>query len=122
VHDQEAEPAAFFTPAAAVPLMHRALVFAWHLARSESAGARLLLGMSAGCVERLGACTVNRVTHLAETRAHWLRPRWSQSPGVWRDLLTAALAGETQALQRMRLRGLSLLAAEAWRGELPTSR
>ena len=106
------EPAPFFTVSAAVPVMRQVLVYAWHLAHAEGAAARLLLGMSADCVAQIGSCTLNRVTSLAETRVHWLRPRWMQCPAVWRDLLTAALAGETHALQHMRLRGLSLLAAQ----------
>jgi hypothetical protein len=37
---------------------------------------------------------------------------------VWRELLLAAAAGEVPALERARLHGLTLLAAEA-RGSLP---
>jgi hypothetical protein len=37
---------------------------------------------------------------------------------VWCDLLLAAAAGEGQSLERARLRGLTLLAAEAWRASL----
>ncbi|HTY48175.1 MAG TPA: hypothetical protein VMB48_00630 [Steroidobacteraceae bacterium] len=117
VRDQAlAEPAPFFTVSAAVPVMRQVLVYAWHLAHAEGAAARLLLGMSADCVDQIGSCTLSRVTRLAETRTHWLRPRWAHCPVVWRDLLTAALAGEARALQRMRLRGLSLLAAEVCNG------
>jgi hypothetical protein len=115
VRDQAVEPAPFFTVSEAVPVTRLVLTYAWHLARAEGAAARLMLGMSGRCVELIGSYTLNRVTCLAETRTHWLRPRWTRCPMVWRDLLTAALAGEAQAMQRMRLRVLSLLAAEARR-------
>src|SRR5437763_16844725 len=44
-------------------------------------------------------------------------PRWPTRVRVWRELLLAAAAGEAPALERARLHGLTLLAAEA-RGSL----
>ena len=118
VHDRErvSTAPAFFTVPRTMPVMRLVLTYAWHLARSESAAARLLLGMSARCLDLIGSCTLNRVARLAETRPHWLKPRWQNRPRVWRDLLVTAAAGEPAALDRMRLRGLQLLAAEARAG------
>jgi hypothetical protein len=44
--------------------------------------------------------------------ADWLRPRWPARVQVWRELLLAAVSGEVAALERARLWGLTLLAAE----------
>jgi hypothetical protein len=89
---------------------------AWHLARSEPAAARLLLGVSAANVTVIGGCTLSRLTRLAETHSQWLRPRWENRPRIWCDLLRAAGEGKSGALERMRVRGLQLLAAEARQG------
>lgn len=103
----------FFTVDGSVALMRLVMTQAWHLARSQPAAARLLLGLSAANLNVIGGCTLSRLTHLAETRSHWLRPRWEHRPGIWCDLLKTAGSGESGALERMRVRGLQLLAAEA---------
>ena len=110
------DPAAFFTVDGAVAVMRLVMTHAWHLARSEPAAARLLLGLSAANLAVIGGCTLSRLTRLAESRSQWLRPRWENRPGIWCDLLRTAGEGESGALQRMRVRGLQLLAADARRG------
>ncbi len=116
VHDRLPAPAPFFTVEGAVGVMRLVLTHAWHLARSEPAAARLLLGLSAANLPVIGGCTLSRLTHLAETRTEWLRPRWENRPRIWRDLLRTAEEGEGSAAERMRVRGLQLLAAEARQG------
>jgi hypothetical protein len=103
----------FFTVEAAVRVMRLVTTQAWHLARSEPAAARLLAGLSATNVAVIGGCTLNRLIVLAESRAQWLRPRWENRPRVWRDLLRTAADGDSGALERLRVRGLQLLAADA---------
>jgi hypothetical protein len=110
-HCAATEP--FFTVDAAVGVMRLVMTQAWHLARSEPAAARLLLGLSATNVAVIGGCTLNRLLVLAQSRAHWLRPRWENRPRIWRDLLRTAAEGDTGALERLRVRGLHLLAADA---------
>src|SRR5204863_523914 len=66
-------------------------------------------------IEHLG---LRQIQALAEAHPEWLRPRWPTRVRVWRELLLAAAAGEAPALERARLHGLTLLAAEA-RGSLP---
>jgi hypothetical protein len=112
VNDRPSE-GPFFTVDGSVALMRLVMTQAWHLARSQPAAARLLLGLSAENLNVIGGCTLSRVTHLAETRSHWLRPRWEHRPGIWSDLLRTAGQGDRGALERMRVRGLQLLAAEA---------
>lgn len=106
----------FFTVAGGQAVMRLVLTQAWHLARSEPAAARLLLGMSGATVAIFSGCTLSRLMRLAETRSDWLRPRWENRPKVWIDLLRTAGEGETGALERMRIRGLQLLAADARQG------
>ncbi|HTB67485.1 MAG TPA: hypothetical protein VK727_14745 [Steroidobacteraceae bacterium] len=106
-------PAAFFTVDGTVAVMRLVVTHAWHLARSEPAAARLLLGLSAANLAVIGGCTLSRLTHLAETRTQWLRPRWESRPRVWCNLLRTAGAGDTRAVERLRVQGLQLLAADA---------
>jgi hypothetical protein len=66
-------------------------------------------------VELIAQRSLRQVCDLAEAHPEWLKPRWQGQPEVWRDLLRAAADGEPRALQRARLRGQTLLAAEARR-------
>jgi len=113
VADPGRAAAAFFTVPATVEVARLHFTFAWHLARAQSAAARLLLGMPAGCAALIAGCTLRRMHTLAERRPDWLRPRWPSHPELYRELLRAAGAGEGRALERARLHGLTLLAAEA---------
>jgi len=109
----ESSYAPFFTVSAALEVTRLVLTYAWHLARTQPAAARLLLGMPAPCAAALGACSLRQVHGLAERHPEWLRPRWPARPDVWLELLAAAAAGEGEALERVRLHGLTLLAGEA---------
>ena len=103
----------FFTVPVAVEVARLVFTYAWHLARSQSAAARLLLGMPAGCATLIAHWSLRQIQALAEAHPEWLRPRWPTRVQVWRELLLAAAAGEATALERARLHGLTLLAAEA---------
>jgi hypothetical protein len=104
----------FFTVPAATEVARLVFTYAWHLARSQAAAARLLLGMPAPSAAHIAHYTLRQIQALADTHLEWLRPRWPARVQVWRELLLAAAAGEPHALERARLRGLTLLAAEAW--------
>jgi hypothetical protein len=106
-------PAAFFTVDGTVAVMRLVVTHAWHLARSEPAAARLLLGLSAANVAVIGGCTLSRLTQLAETRTQWLRPRWESRPRVWCNLLRTAGLGDSRSVERLRVRAVQLLAADA---------
>ncbi len=105
--------ARYFTVPAAAEVARLVFIYAWHLARSQAAAARLLLGMAAPSAALIGRYTLRQIQTLAESHLEWLRPRWPSRVQVWRELLLTAAAGETAALERARLRGLMLLAAEA---------
>jgi hypothetical protein len=105
--------ACYFTVPAATGVARLVFIYAWHLARSQSAAARLLLGMPAPSAALISHCTLRQIQTLSESHPEWLRPRWPDRIQVWRELLLAAACGEAPALERARLRGLTLLAAEA---------
>lgn len=113
---------AFFTVEGAAQMAQLVFTCAWHLARSEPADARLLLGMLPASAALISAFTLRQIQALAERRLAWLRPRWPARIEVWRDLLIAAASGEGRALERARLRGLTHLAAETWHASLSGGR
>jgi hypothetical protein len=104
---------AFFTVPGTVAVGRLLFTYAWHLARTQVAAARLLLGTPPACATLIGSCTLRQMHALAERHPEWLRPRWPGRAQVWRELLLAAGSGEARELERARLHGLTLLAAEA---------
>lgn len=114
--------APFFTVPAASQVAQAVFTFAWHLARCQSVAARLLLGMPAACVAQLAQHTLGQVRTLALRYPQWLKPRWVSQASMWREFLWAAGSGEAAPLERARLRGQTLLAAEARAGVLQRER
>ena len=109
---------AFFSIPGVTAVTRQVLTYAWHLTRSQNAAARMLFGMSAHCARLVAACTLRQVLELAELHPEWLQPRWPGRARMWRELLLSAISGDDRALERARMRGLQLLAAEA-RAYLP---
>lgn len=105
--------AGFFTVPGVTEVARLVFTYAWHLARSQAAAARLLLAMPSCTAASIRHYTLPQIHSLAERHTQWLAPRWPARVQVWRDLLLAAASGEPLALERARLRGLTLLAAEA---------
>jgi hypothetical protein len=103
----------FFTVPATTEVARLVFTFAWHLARSQSHAARLVLAMSAPCAALIARYTLRQIQDLAHAHPEWLKPRWPARVQVWRELLLTAAAEETPALHSARLRGFTLLAAEA---------
>ena len=112
--------ACYFTVPAATEVARLVFIYAWHLTRSQSAAARLFLGMTAPSAALIARYTLRQIQVLADSHPEWLRPRWPARVQVWRELLLAALSGEATALERARLRGVTLLAAEV-RGASPAA-
>lgn len=105
--------ACYFTVPAVAEVARLVFIYAWHLARTQAPAARLLLGMAAPSAALIARYTLRQMQMLAESHLEWLRPRWPARVQVWRELLLAAACGDTPALERAKLRGLTLLAAEA---------
>lgn len=106
--------ASFFTVPQTAAVARMVFFFAWSLALSHAAGARLVLGIHPHCATLLGTCTVAQVHELGERCPGWLRPRWLKRVRLWRQMLLAAAQGDAVSLERARMQGLQLLAAEAW--------
>jgi hypothetical protein len=87
------------------------LVLGWHLARAERQVARVVLGMSTGCAERIAQLRLQDLDWLALHRPGLVRPRWERQPQVWRHLLLAARDPGTTQLTQVSLRGLQLMAS-----------
>jgi hypothetical protein len=102
----------YFSSRAGVALLRRTFVLAWHLARANALAARILLGMSPDCAERIAACPLAELEALAELGPVWVVPRWELQPHVWRQMLQAALADRAGGLRPVQLRGLQLLASD----------
>jgi hypothetical protein len=102
----------YFTIQQVSSMSRTVFTYAWHLARSQHAAARLLLGMSAHCARLINVCTLRQIHELAEAHPGWLQPRWPTRPGFWRELLVSANTGDSSAIEQARMRGLQLMAAE----------
>ena len=112
VHDlpmQFAEPV--FVGEGVDDFIRQVLMLGWHFARAERQLARVVLGMSAACAERIGQLRLADLNWLAQHRPGWVRPRWERQPQVWRHLLLAARNPASTALTQVSLRGLQLMAA-----------
>lgn len=92
-------------------LVRQVLMLGWHLARADRQLARMVLGMSAACAERIGQLRLQDLDWLAVHRPGWVRPRWERQPQVWRHLLLAARDPACTELTRVSLRGIQLMAA-----------
>jgi hypothetical protein len=100
-----------FTGPGAADFIRSVLVFGWHLARANRQLARVVLGMSPACADRLAQLRLQDLDWLAQHRPGWVRPRWERQPRIWQHLLAAARCPDTELLTRVSLRGLQLMAA-----------
>ena len=120
VHARPLPYGSFFTVPRVTEVTRLVFTYAWHLARSHSVAARVLLGMPPETANLVASCTLPQISELAEQNSSWLRPRWPSRVQVWREFLTTAAIGEGLALERARLHGLQLLAGESLAAAQPT--
>jgi len=114
-HVNETPPApynTFFTVPRAPGVARQIFIYAWHLIQSKELTAQLLLGVPTRCARLIGARTLRQVHSLAERHPDWLRPRWPNKAGLWRELFLSAASGEAVALENTHMYGLQLLAGE----------
>jgi hypothetical protein len=110
---------AFFDREQLPGLVRQILVLAWHVARIQRQAAGMILGMEPRQLDVIAGYTLRELDRLAETRRIDVRLRWADRPRVWRHSLSVAIAGDEGGLERARLRGIQLLAAEAWGNARP---
>jgi hypothetical protein len=104
----------FFTVPQATAVARTVFVYAWSMVVNHWEGAPTVLGIHPHCASLLGACSVTQVHELAERGCGWLRPRWHKQGPLWRRMLVAAAEDDVVTLERARMQGIQMLAAEAW--------
>jgi hypothetical protein len=114
VNDQPRElRAVCFAGERAVGFSRRVLMYGWHLARAHRSVARIVLGMSPACLDRIATLSLRELEGVCEQHPGWVRPRWESQPLIWRQMLAAAVSADAPAMQQASLRGIQLLAAGA---------
>lgn len=88
------------------------LFFAWHLVRSNTLAARILLGMTGSALRAFGGLSLGRIQRLASQRPELVTLRWSSRTAFWLKLLQAARTGATDAIGDLRLLGIQMVASE----------
>jgi hypothetical protein len=106
--------ASFFTVPRTAAVARTVFVYAWSMVVNHAEGAPTVLGIHPYCASLLGACSVTQVHELAERGCGWLRPRWLKRMRLWLQMLVAAAEDDVATLERSRMQGLQMLAAEAW--------
>ncbi|MDR2215037.1 MAG: hypothetical protein LBE59_04255 [Nevskiaceae bacterium] len=90
--------------------LRRVLVFSWHLSRTDPQLARIALGISPLTAQHLSRLKLAELDALAERYPDALRPRWENSPGLWRMLLAAARQEDGSRITEASLQGFQLMA------------
>ena len=93
-------------------LANDALTLAWWTARADQRTAMLLFGLDprvAAVISSLSPVEVRRITARSGNQ---LRPRWEHNHRMWRDLLSAAISADEEALTDIHLYGIQLLGGD----------
>jgi hypothetical protein len=99
-------------PKLANELMRETLILAWSTASTDPHTAGLLFGMSSEVAAIFGALGPHDIEQIAAKHKHQLRLRWEEHPTFWRELLSAALRADDEALHEIHLYSLQLLGSE----------
>lgn len=95
-----------------VAIAQLAFFFAWHLAHSNAAAARVVFGMSERTLAIFQELTLTRLQQIAIERPDLLAPRWPERTGFWRSLLETIRSTGDAGWTDARLLGLQMLAAD----------
>jgi hypothetical protein len=89
-----------------------ALFFAWHLARSNQAAARLVMGMPGETVAVFRGLSLTKVRQFAIDRAEILTPRWAERTVLWKKILAGPSGLGTGPSLDVGMIGIQMLAGE----------
>jgi hypothetical protein len=109
VQDTGAQPAA---DERVVAFARAAIMVAWHLAQTRTAGARLVFGASAATVAALAAMPVAAVERLARRVAPALSARFGSRARFWSQFEGCAARPDEGAVNTLRQLGLQIQGAE----------
>jgi hypothetical protein len=99
----------YFPRTRAMRLARATLTLAWHTIRSDRNNAYIVLGMTEPVAMVISRLRFEEIDKIAERRFKYIRPRWSDRPGIWREIL----CGNSELSQRHAdLHGLQLLTGE----------
>jgi hypothetical protein len=93
-------------------LTRETLILAWSTASTDPHTAGLLFGMSPAVASIFRALGPHDIEQIAAKHKHQLRLRWEEHPTFWRELLSAALRADDEALHEIHLYSLQLLGSE----------
>src|SRR5205807_1131647 len=81
-------------------------------AKSSQDAACIMFGMRQAVAEVFAGLSVDTVHRLGQTRAHWVRPRWHESPEDWERLIATTEHAEATRLPPVSLRALNRMLAD----------
>jgi hypothetical protein len=95
-------------------LAHAALLFSWHLVRSDMIAARLVFAMDSATTSFMARITLSDIRRIAQERVRNGRvgPRWHDRPGVWLRLIQTARSPQNDDFATVTTRGLQLFLQE----------
>jgi hypothetical protein len=98
------DPTESLTNSAALVIEHSVLMLAWHIVHSVPILAGVLLGMSEPVMPIFRALRITDLAAITQCRPRGLKPRWSNRPELWSEILLAAqqppeCAGNTRVLR-----------------------
>lgn len=95
-------------------LTHAAILFAWHLVRSDMIAARLVFAMNAAGISLMAQATLTDIRRIAQeqVRRGHVCPRWHNRPDVWSRLIHTARSPHRDDFANVTTRGLQLFLQE----------
>jgi len=81
-------------------------------AKASQEAACIMFGMRPAVAGTFGKLTIETVHRLGQIRAHWIRPRWYNSPEDWQRMISTAEHAETARLPPVSLRALNRMLAD----------
>jgi len=87
--------------------------FAWHMARTDPAAAKVLLDLNGEVATALQRVSISQVLAAATVAASWLEPRWPTNRYFWPALLRNSCDPQSAELRAVKCLGRQLLAAES---------